>query len=262
MTRQEALAVYRRHGLLSAQFSVREDVALKLSELESTIAKLEQQVRHCERNHVECEMRERNALLRERDDALQQLDNVTVELATALQQCARVAAEREDIAESRHRAEMLALEVMTERDALRTRLDAVERLANQWSKCASDGMLPAAAESIRAALATDAPASHDWRPELGKLVRVRSTGEVGRCINLDGLLAAVELDEIRWIAVNCLEPTVASPERGTGGEDFEPPCGRCKGRGVMWHERLERDVLCTYCQTKPVANATSRVKEP
>ncbi|HVJ21246.1 MAG TPA: hypothetical protein VM686_37800, partial [Polyangiaceae bacterium] len=47
----------------------------------------------------------------------------------------------------------------------------------------------------------------------------------------------------------------ASPERGTGGEDFEPPCGRCKGRGVMWHERLERDVLCTYCQTKPVANA-------
>jgi hypothetical protein len=183
-------------------------------------------------------------------------------LDTALQQCASATAERDDIAESRHRAEMLALEVMTERDALRTRLDAVERLANQWSKCASDGMLPAAAESIRAALATDAPASHDWRPELGKLVRVRSTGEVGRCINLDGLLAAVELDEIRWIAVNCLEPTVASPERGTGGEDFEPPCGRCKGRGVMWHERLERDVLCTYCQTKPVANATSRVKEP
>ncbi len=55
MTRQDALAVYCRHGLLSAQFSVREDVALKLIELEETIAKLEHQVRHCERNHVECE---------------------------------------------------------------------------------------------------------------------------------------------------------------------------------------------------------------
>lgn len=55
MTRQEALAVYRRHGLLSAQFSVREDVALKLLDLEGTIANLERQVRHCERNHVDCE---------------------------------------------------------------------------------------------------------------------------------------------------------------------------------------------------------------
>lgn len=55
MTRQEALAVYRRHGLLSAQFSVREDVALKLIELEEAIAKFERQVHHCVRNHVECE---------------------------------------------------------------------------------------------------------------------------------------------------------------------------------------------------------------
>jgi hypothetical protein len=35
---------------------------------------------------------------------------------------------------------------------LHAKLAAVERLADQWSKCASDGMLPAAAESIRSAI--------------------------------------------------------------------------------------------------------------
>lgn len=34
MTRQEALATYRRHGLLLAQMSVREDVADRLAALE------------------------------------------------------------------------------------------------------------------------------------------------------------------------------------------------------------------------------------